>query len=390
MNKLNVAIFFTVFFTLYGLINFYVFLRGWQAIPPDSSLRIPYVVVFWALALSFIAGRFLERIAISTFSDIVVWVGSFWLAAFAYFMLLALLIDVLRLANYVVPFFPSFITRNYVRAKEITALGAVLLVAGALVAGYFNARTPRLRTLNLHIDKSVDSLRSLNLAVASDIHLGTIIGRSRLDAIVKTINALDPDLILLPGDIVDEDLGPVIKQNLGEMLRKLKARYGVLAITGNHEYIGGVEEACGYLEEHGITVLRDTSVRINNGLFVVGREDRSISQFARKKRKPLHELMTQVDKRLPVILMDHQPFGLDEAVGQGVDLQLSGHTHHGQLWPFQFITKAVYELSWGYLKRGSTHIYVSSGVGTWGPPVRIGNTPEIVNIRLTFEEESSL
>jgi predicted MPP superfamily phosphohydrolase len=390
MNKLNVAIFFTVFFTLYGLINFYVFLRGWQAIPPDSSLRIPYVVVFWALALSFIAGRFLERIAISTFSDIVVWVGSFWLAAFAYFMLLALLIDVLRLANYVVPFFPSFITRNYVRAKEITALGAVLLVAGALVAGYFNARTPRLRTLNLHIDKSVDSLRSLNLAVASDIHLGTIIGRSRLDAIVKTINALDPDLILLPGDIVDEDLGPVIKQNLGEMLRKLKARYGVLAITGNHEYIGGVEEACGYLEEHGITVLRDTSVRINNGLFVVGREDRSISQFARKKRKPLHELMTQVDKRLPVILMDHQPFGLDEAVGQGVDLQLSGHTHHGQLWPFQFITKAVYELSWGYLKRGSTHIYVSSGVGTWGPPVRIGNTPEIVNIRLTFEEEGSL
>jgi predicted MPP superfamily phosphohydrolase len=390
MNKLNVAIFFTVFFTLYGLINFYVFLRGWQAIPPDSSLRIPYVVVFWALALSFIAGRFLERIAISTFSDIVVWVGSFWLAAFAYFMLLALLIDVLRLANYVVPFFPSFITRNYVRAKEITALGAVLLVAGALVAGYFNARTPRLRTLNLHIDKSVDSLRSLNLAVASDIHLGTIIGRSRLDAIVKTINALDPDLILLPGDIVDEDLGPVIKQNLGEMLRKLKARYGVIAITGNHEYIGGVEEACGYLEEHGITVLRDTSVRINNGLFVVGREDRSISQFARKKRKPLHELMTQVDKRLPVILMDHQPFGLDEAVGQGVDLQLSGHTHHGQLWPFQFITKAVYELSWGYLKRGSTHIYVSSGVGTWGPPVRIGNTPEIVNIRLTFEEEGSL
>ena len=390
MNKLNVVIFFTVFFTLYGLINFYVFLRGWQAIPPDSGLRIPYVVVFWALALSFIAGRFLERIAITTFSDIIVWVGSFWLAAFAYFMLFALLVDLLRLFNYIVPFFPSFITRNYARAKEVTALGAALLVTCAIVAGYFNARTPRLRTLNLHIDKKVDSLRSLNLAVASDIHLGTIIGRSRLDAIVKTINALEPDLILLPGDIVDEDLGPVIKQNLGETLRKLKAKYGVLAITGNHEYIGGVEEACRYLEEHGIMVLRDTCVRVNNDLFVVGREDRSISQFAGKRRKPLEELMTQVDKRLPVILMDHQPFGLNEAVGQGVDLQLSGHTHHGQIWPFQFITKAVYELSWGYLKRGSTHIYVSSGVGSWGPPVRIGNTPEIVNIRLTVGEEGSL
>lgn len=389
MNKLNFILFFTIFFTLYGLINFYVFLRGWQAIPPDSTLRIPYALIFWALALSFIAGRFLERIAISTLSDIVVWVGSFWLAAFAYFMLIALVIDLLRLLNYIVPFFPSFITRNYARAKEITALGAVLLVTGAIAVGYFNARSPRLRTLRLHIDKNVDSLRTLNLAVASDIHLGTIIGRSRLDAIVETINALEPDLILLPGDIVDEDLGPVIKQNLGETLRKLKAKYGVLAITGNHEYIGGVEEACKYLEEHGITVLRDTSVRVNNSLFVVGREDRSISQFARKKRKPLEDLMTQVDKRFPVILMDHQPFGLDEAVRQGIDLQLSGHTHHGQIWPFQLITKAVYELSWGYLKRASTHIYVSSGVGTWGPPVRIGNTPEIVNIQLTLGEESS-
>ncbi len=389
MNKMNFVLFFTIFFTLYGLINFYVFLRGWQAIPPDSTLRIPYAVIFWALALSFIAGRFLERIAISTLSDIVVWVGSFWLAAFAYFMLIALFIDLLRLLNYIVPFFPSFITRNYARAKEMTALGAVLLVTGAIAVGYFNARSPRLRTLRIHINKNVDSLRKLNLAVASDIHLGTIIGRSRLDAIVETINTLEPDLILLPGDIVDEDLGPVIKQNLGETLRKLKAKYGVLAITGNHEYIGGVEEACGYLEEHGITVLRDTSVRVNSSLFVIGREDRSISQFAGKRRKPLEDLMMQVDKRFPVILMDHQPFGLDEAVRQGIDLQLSGHTHHGQIWPFQLITRAVYELSWGYLKRASTHIYVSSGVGTWGPPVRLGNTPEIVNIQLTFGREGS-
>jgi hypothetical protein len=389
MNKFNFVIFFTIFFTLYGLINFYVFLRGWQAIPPDSALRTPYAVVFWTMALSFIAGRFLERVALSTLSDIIVWVGSFWLAAFAYFTLIALLIDLLRLFNYIVPFFPSFITRNYARAKEMTALGAVLLVTCTIAIGYFNARTPRLRTLKLHIDKSVDSLTTLNLAVASDIHLGTIIGRSRLNAIVETINGLEPDLILLPGDIVDEDLRPVIKQNLGETLRKLKARYGVLAITGNHEYIGGVEEACRYLQEHSITVLRDSSIRVNNSLFVVGREDRSISQFAGKKRKPLEELMTQVDKRFPVILMDHQPFGLDEAVRQGVDLQLSGHTHHGQIWPFQYITKAVYELSWGYLKRGVTHSYVSSGVGTWGPPVRIGNTPEIVNIQLTFGQEGS-
>jgi predicted MPP superfamily phosphohydrolase len=95
--------------------------------------------------------------------------------------------------------------------------------------------------------------------------------------------------------------------------------------------------------------------------------------------------MKEVDRSFPILLLDHQPFQLHEAEQQGVDLQISGHTHHGQLWPFNFITKKVYELSWGYKKKGNTHVYVSSGVGTWGPPIRLGNRPEIVNVRLSFE-----
>ncbi|HET7152240.1 MAG TPA: metallophosphoesterase, partial [Candidatus Kapabacteria bacterium] len=112
--------------------------------------------------------------------------------------------------------------------------------------------------------------------------------------------------------------------------------------------------------------------------------DLSIKGFAGKQRKPLEELMRSVDKQRPVILMDHQPFRLEEAVQNGVDLQLSGHTHHGQLWPFNFITKRMYEVSWGYKKKENTHFYVSCGAGTWGPPIRTGNTPEIMHIRLSF------
>jgi predicted MPP superfamily phosphohydrolase len=147
--------------------------------------------------------------------------------------------------------------------------------------------------------------------------------------------------------------------------------------------------ACKYLTDHNITVLRDSTIRLNGALFIVGREDRSITQFMRKTRRPLSELMVGVDKRQPIILMDHQPIGLDEASEQGADLQLSGHTHHGQIWPFHLITKAVYEVSWGYKKKGQTHVYVSSGVGTWGPPVRLGNTPEIINIKLSFGKNGS-
>jgi len=313
-----------------------------------------------------------------------VFIGAYWLSAMVYFYLFLLGIDILRLIRHVAPIFPPFLTKDLLLTNRITALTIIVIVTGVVISGHVNARTLRIRTLTLVIPKNSHRLQSLNIVAASDIHLGTIICKSRLEKIVDKINSLGPDLVLLPGDVVDEDLGPVIKQNLGETLRKIKAKYGVVACTGNHEYIGGVEEAHQYLTDHGINVLRDSSVNIADSIYVVGREDRAIRQFAGKQRKPLEELMSLVDTSYPIIMMDHQPFRLDEAVQHGVDLQLSGHTHHGQLWPFNFITKKLYELSWGYKKKKQTHFYVSSGVGTWGPPIRTGNTPEIVNIRLTF------
>lgn len=249
----------------------------------------------------------------------------------------------------------------------------------AVLAGYINARSLRVRKLDLTIKKHNDFAKQIKLVVASDIHLGTIINRSWTKMIVEKINSLNADLVLLPGDIVDGDVEPVIKLNLGEVLRTIKSKYGILGITGNHEYIGGVEPAVKYISEHGIRVLRDERIEIA-GMTIIGREDRS----AGKKRKTIEEFAEGLDSSKPIILMDHQPFKLSEAVDIGADLQLSGHTHHGQLWPLNFITKKVYELSWGYKKINDTHIYVSCGAGLWGPPVRLGNTPEIIEITLRF------
>jgi predicted MPP superfamily phosphohydrolase len=384
MHKRAFVIFFSVVLSLYSLINLYIFIRGWEVVPENTSWRPGYVVLFLILSLSFIAGRFLERAALSRFSSLLVWIGSFWLGAMVYFFLILLVIDILRLVNSIVPFFPLFFSAGYEAAQRtaIAILGFVVLI---VIAGFINALKPRVKTLDLVIHKNLNPTKLMNIVVASDIHLGTVICKSRLERIVEKINGLNPDLVLLPGDVVDEDLGPIIRENLGETLRKIKSKHGVIAVTGNHEYIGGVEEACRYLTDHGITMLRDSSIKIDNTVTIVGREDASIGQFANKRRRLLEELMANVDTSRPVILMDHQPFRLEEAVKNGVDLQLSGHTHHGQLWPFNFITKKVYELSWGYTKKGNTHFYVSSGVGTWGPPIRIGNRPEVVNVRLRFE-----
>lgn len=377
--------FFIIVLTIYGLINYYVFIRGWQAIPHASTLRIYYPIIFWFVVLSFILGRVMEGFWLSKPSQVLIWVGSFWLGAMVYFFLIVVLLDFLRLLNHWFPLFPSFITSNYMRTKQVAALVAIGVVAITVFVGYINALNPRMRTLNLNIPKKANGLRTVNLAVVSDIHLGTIVGSSRFSRIVEKINQLNPDIVILPGDIVDEDLGPVIRQNLGETLKNIKSAFGVIAITGNHEYIGGVEKACRYLTDHNVRVLRDTVLKVNDDFYIVGREDRSMKGFTGKQRKPLEELMAQVDKSYPIILLDHQPLNLSQAVVNGADLQISGHTHHGQIWPLNYITNLIYEVSWGYKKKGNTQIYVSSGAGTWGPPIRTGTIPEIVNIKLSFQ-----
>ncbi|MFI5252154.1 MAG: metallophosphoesterase [Bacteroidota bacterium] len=375
-------LFLSIFLLAYSIINYYIFIRGWQALDLYPAIRIVYAVLFFVLYASFISGRFLERMSITHLSTSMVWIGSFWLAAMVYFLFFVLMIDLVRFFWHITHITPTFIYAHYELIKLILISAATATIGVAMVAGHLNAISPRLKNLEITIPKAGGTLKNLNIAVASDIHLGTIVSQGRLEHIIDIINGLQPDLILLPGDVIDEDLGPVIKMNLGETLRKFKAKFGVFAVTGNHEYIGGVEPACKYLTEHGITMLRDKVVLIENSLYLAGREDISIRQFARGKRMELKELVAGIDTTLPVILMDHQPFHLEDAMNNKIDLQLSGHTHHGQMWPFNYITEKVYELSWGFLRKGNTQYYVSCGVGTWGPPVRIGNTPEILNIRL--------
>jgi uncharacterized protein len=384
MKTSNFIIFFSVVFTVFALINFYVFIRGWQALPQGNVVRKIYLVLFLITFFSFIGGRILERYYYSTFTDILIWIGSFWFAAIMYFFFLVIFLDVLRTINTSTPLYPAFATFDYERTKQIVFIASVLIVGGILTYGYFNAKNPRIQKLELNIAKNCGELKELNIVMISDMHLGTIISNSRLTNIIDKTNSLNPDIILLAGDIVDEDLGPVIRNNLGETLKNFKSKYGTFGITGNHEYIGGVEDACTYLNAHNINMLRDSVVKIENAFYIIGREDRDINRFSGKKRKSLEELVRQADKNCPLILMNHQPFDLDESVKNDIDLQLSGHTHHGQMFPLNFITSLVFELSTGYLKKGQTNFYVSTGAGTWGPPVRIGNTPEIVNIKLKF------
>ncbi len=386
MKTGGLILFITIVTIIYGLVNYYLFSRAIQVFPSGSPYQAWFIIAFWLIVSTFILARILERVYPCGFTGVITWIGSFWLAFMLYFLMVVILIDLVRLSDHFFHWLPSIIFSDYQKTKTLLFTASVALVTLVVVVGFINARIPVIREINLNIDKKAADGQTLSIVMASDIHLGTIISRRKATRLVETINSLKPDIVLFAGDIVDEDLAPVIKNDLGKSLSGIHSRLGVYAITGNHEYIGGAEPAIRYLQQHGITMLRDTTIFIDHKFYLAGRDDRDKPRFTGKTRKGLDEVLYGADRSYPIILMDHQPFSLGKTAAQGVDLSLSGHTHHGQLWPFNYITSAIYEISHGYKQIGKTHFYVSSGFGTWGPPVRLGNRPEIVHIKLTFNQ----
>lgn len=383
MQKKLFIYFLTIVLSIYLFINIYIALRGFSAISNAGPFRSMLLILFIFLVLAYPVGRLLQNFFRNSIVEFLLIAGSFYMGIMVYLFLFTLTIDIIRFINSIFPFFPAGITNNPQKATQVTALIVLGSVVFITIVGHINALLPRVRHLSIHIGKPAANMKEMTIVVASDIHLGTIIRNSRLQYLVDKINSLKPDLILFPGDMVDEDVSTVMEQNMAARLRKLKAPLGIYAATGNHEYFGGVKEAVNYIGQGGVTVLQDRAVKIAGAFYLIGRKDLIANRFE-GGRKPLAEILKDIDKNLPLILMDHQPFHLEEAQQNSIDLQISGHTHNGQLFPFNLLTKRIYEKSWGFLRKGNTQYYVSCGVGTWGPPIRLGSRPEIVKIQLHF------
>jgi predicted MPP superfamily phosphohydrolase len=383
-----VIIFLTIALTIYTLVNFYIIRRGWQAWTGIGFPGWIFLAACLVLVLAYPLGRFLERGLRLSAGGLLLQVGSFYFAVMLYGFLFVLLVDILRLADRLFSIFPGFVRRQPARTAAWALGGVAAAVFLIALFGYLNALRPRIRTLDVAIAKPAGALKGLRIAVASDIHLGTIIRNSRLVRIAALINGLRPDIVLLPGDVVDESVPAEEEERMTTTLRAIQAPLGVYAVSGNHEYYGGIAKNVGYLTRAGVRVLQDEAVRIGDAFALAGRIDPTGARFG-QERKSLAEILEGLDRRLPVILLDHQPFHLEEAEANGVDLQLSGHTHAGQLFPLNLINKALYEQNWGYWRRGATQYYVSCGVGTWGPPIRTGSRPEIVLIRVSFGNQGA-
>ena len=371
---------------IYSLLNFYIARRGAQALAAYPQARGIFLAVFIGLALAYPLGRILMSFARGLPASVLIKVGSFHMVVMLYGFLAVILVDIVRLVNAFVPFFPKALTAHPGPAGLVLFLVAAGTILLTLVGGAVNAGRLRTTELNLRIAKTAGTREGLTIVLASDFHLGSVVGKSRLAKAVTKINALGPDIVFLAGDIVDESVSEREEAEYGQIMTGLRAPLGIYAVPGNHETFAGLEKALACLRSCGIVVLEDEAVMIADSFVVVGRRDRTSLKPGGETRLAIRAILAKhgFDSRLPVILLDHQPMNLDEAGEAGVDLQLSGHTHDGQIFPVGLINRWVFELNWGYLRKGDTHYYVTSGVGTWGPPVRTGSSAEVVRIRLSF------
>jgi predicted MPP superfamily phosphohydrolase len=381
MKKYQMIVFFSIVLTIYFLVNFYIYYKGYRSLPLLRDNRLLYSLIFFILAAVFIAAKFLEARHSSVITDILNIIGGFWLAFMLYGFLFFLISDVILAGLRI----SGIIEGEQILLFRKWSLILTLSVSAILItAGFINAIIPVVTRYDISINKSAGEIKTLRIAAVSDIHLGSIIRKRSIKKLSGILNGLKPDLVLLLGDIVDGELGPVLRDDLLQYFTCPKCTDGMYAITGNHEFIGGADRTIPYIESKGIRILKDEVVTLEGGIQMIGRIDRDSRRFYRKERQPLDSLIAKVDTTRPVILLDHQPFHLGEAASKGVDLELSGHTHNGQIWPLNYLTARIYELSYGYLKKGSTHFIVSSGYGLWGPRVRLGSRSEVLLINISF------
>ena len=360
--------FFVILAVVLGLTG-YVSWHLWRIAPAGWLLKGVVVGVFLLWFISFFVGFFVtERVSVGV-ATILYEVGNTWLIAFLYLFLLFLLADIASLCH--------LLPKVYLKDSGVglsTVLGIVALV---MVLGGMQYHHKEREEMVLTTEKPIE--KTLTIVLASDLHIGYHNRRAELARWVDLINAEKPDLVLIGGDIIDRNPRPVIEGHYAEEFRRIQAP--VYTILGNHEYFSDMAGAERFFHDAGIVLLKD-SVAHFKGLDIIGRNDRMA-----RRRASVKELAAGLKGF--TILLDHQPYHLEEAEKAGIDFQFSGHTHRGQIWPISWITDAVYEKSWGRHQRGNTHYYISSGLGIWGPKIRIGTQSEYLVLTIVSSSLNS-
>jgi uncharacterized protein len=382
-----VIIFVMVALFVMGLLHWFLYARLVIALDIASPTVLwPLRVLALFLAISYIVAHFAERHGPEPLVHALHWIASIWMGLMWELLWIALLFYVAKIVLMLTGVWWKFdagMVTLLGRYAAVTAIAAAVLLCGY---GMKTAMGPaRVANVKVPVPYITDEQRALRIAVASDFHAGVLVGRWEVERMSEQIMRLKPDLILLPGDIVDRTSDDIMP--FADAFHKLNAPMGVFGSTGNHEYYVGLDGALAFCKAAGIRVLLNETVDLP-GVVLAGIEDRTAQQFKRPRPSPT-ELLKSASTDKPVIFLNHTPDTkeAEEAAQAGASLVLSGHTHGGQIWPFSYLSKMAHRYHWGLYNLGKGFIFTSCGIGHWGPPMRIGAPPEIVLVQFVGENE---
>lgn len=388
---------------IYILLNLYILHRVHKWLTACSRIFhskwfvIPYITVYTLLALSLLFAFLLPT---SGFQVFVKRVSNYWLGSFLYILLFVMIADILRI---ILKRIPGKLHDFLFSKLGYVFVGILLttLVAGLSVYGSFHAKVVQVNPYEVTIEKSCAGREELKVVLLADLHLGYNYGKREISRVVEKVNEQKADLILLAGDIFDNEYEAVQQPDMiAQELAQMKSTYGTYGVFGNHDVterlLGGFSVPSDkndlrdsrfeeFAKKAKITILDDEVVSIDDAFYLVGRMDASKPGDGTKNRKTPEEILDGLDKTKPILVMEHQPKQLQELADAGADMQLSGHTHNGQIFPGNLLINLFWENASGYLQKDQLHSIVTSGVGVWGPAMRVGTDSEICPITIHFQ-----
>lgn len=391
---------------IYIVINWYIirWLIHWMSACnhhfKNKRVRKIIISIYILLASSMIIGFLLPS---GPLERIMKLTGNYWLGVSIYVVLIVTIADLIRIFLYK----SKKIPKEKLSSRKVFVISGticIIIISTVTILGAMNARIIRTTRYQIKVNKKVEKMDSLKVILVADLHLGYNIGCPHMKQMVKKINQENPDLVVMAGDIFDNEYKALDNpKKLIQILKGIKSKYGVYAVYGNHDIeekiLAGFTFSFGHekklsnihmdelLEQANIKLLRDEDMLIENSFYLYGRPDYTKLGRGITKRKTPMEITNNMDKSKPIIVIDHQPKELQELADSGVDIDLSGHTHNGQLFPGNLLLPIVWENPYGYLKKNNMHSFVTSGVGLFGPNMRVGTKAEIMSITVLFENK---
>ncbi len=375
------SLFFLTFFLIYGGTHLYFFLKVRAAVPLGNIGGSCLALFLLLMVLAPVLVRMLEKEGFEVLARWTAYAGYLWMGFLFLFFSASLVVDFYNVLIHVSGVISRRDLSAFFLSKRASLLLPVAYGAATALYGYFEALDIKTERIVMTSGKIPRTLGKLTIVQISDVHLGLIVREERLRKIVDEVKAAAPDILVSTGDLVDGQINRMT--GLAELLRDVRPRFGKFAVTGNHEAYAGVNQALDFTKRAGFRVLRNEIVTAGGIINIAGVDDPAMARVTRS-RPPIadHVLLAGLPPDLFTLFLKHRPAVERESLGH-FDLQLSGHVHNGQIFPFNLVTRFFYPAKIGYSPYpGNSALYVSRGTGTWGPPIRFLAPPEITVIEI--------